>query len=349
LGFRSSPSGSPTWKGIILRTTLRNYETPSPSKAIFQLSTTSVALVVSWGLAYAGLMVHPLLAIPPALVTVGLLVRVFIIAHDCAHGSFLPSRRWNDRVGRVCALVAVTPYAAWRHAHVLHHAQVGNLDERGTGDIWTLTVREYLRSSPLVRLRYRIFRNPLVLFVVGPILYFALWQRVPPLARKRGVERRSILWTNGALLLVLAAVLALGGGWAAVLLYLCMLTVAASIGSWLFYVQHQFEDTYWAETGGWKFEAAALQGSSYYRLPRLLQWFSGNIGFHHVHHYSARIPNYHLERAHKSVPAFQQAPTLGFWRSLRSIRLVLWDEDTRRLVSFRRARRLPVWSQATSG
>ncbi|HEX5041519.1 MAG TPA: fatty acid desaturase [Candidatus Polarisedimenticolaceae bacterium] len=308
-----------------------------------------MALIVSWTLAYLGLTLHPLLAIFPALVTVGLLVRVFIIAHDCAHGSFLPWRRWNDRVGRICALVALTPYAAWRHTHVLHHAQVGNLDERGTGDIWTMTIREYRRSSPSLRFRYRVFRNPVMLFVVGPILYFALWQRIPPLARARRVERRSILWTNGALLVAGAALLAMGDVGTAVLLHLAMLAAAASVGSWLFYVQHQFEDTYWAEKGRWQFESAALQGSSYYRLPRLLQWFSGNIGFHHVHHYSARIPNYHLERAHKSVPEFQQAPTLGFWRSLRSVRLVLWDEDTRRLVSFRSARRLPAWSQAAAG
>jgi omega-6 fatty acid desaturase (delta-12 desaturase) len=309
--------------------------------------TTSTALVVSWVLTYVGLKIHPALALFPGLVTVGLLVRVFIIAHDCAHGSFLPSRRWNDRVGRICALVALTPYAAWRHAHVLHHAQVGNLDERGTGDIWTLTVREYRGSSRLRRLRYRLFRNPAVLFGVGPILYFALWQRIPPLARSRHVERRSILWTNLALLMALTPAAFLDPG--ALVLHLVMLTAAASVGAWLFYVQHQFEDTYWEKKANWEFEAAALQGSSYYRLPRVLQWFSGNIGFHHVHHYSARIPNYHLQRAHESIPAFKDAPTLGLWRSMRSVPLVLWDEDAQRLVSFRSARRLAVGSQPAPG
>jgi omega-6 fatty acid desaturase (delta-12 desaturase) len=311
--------------------------------------TTCAALVVAWALGYAALAVHPLLAIPPGLVAVGLLVRVFIMAHDCAHGSFLPSRRWNDRVGRVCALITLTPYAAWRHAHVLHHAQVGNLDERGTGDIWTLTIREYRTSSSLRKVCYRVFRSPIVLFVVGPILYFAVWQRIPPLARARRVERNSILATNAAmlaLLLPLALVFDLGP---AMLFHLTLLTAASSIGAWLFYVQHQFEDTYWADGKGWEFEVAALKGSSYYRLPRVLQWFSGNIGFHHVHHYSSRIPNYNLERAHSSVPAFQDCPTLGFWRSLRTVRLTLWDEEARRLVSFRKARRLPVWSQTVPG
>ena len=335
-------------KGSILRATLRTYEVADPSKAIFQLLTTSAALILAWVVTYLALGVHPLLCVPPGLVTVGLLVRVFIIAHDCAHGSFLPSRRWNDRIGRVCALVALTPYAAWRHAHVLHHAQVGNLDERGTGDIWTLTIREYRKASLFVRLKYRAFRNPILLFGVGPVLYFAVWQRIPPLARARRVERRSILWTDLAMLAMLLPLLLVFDAGPALLLHLALLAAAASVGSWLFYVQHQFEDTYWAPKEGWTFESAALRGSSYYRLPRVLQWFSGNIGFHHVHHYSSRIPNYHLERAHEGVEVFRHSPTLGFWRSLRSISLVLWDEDARRLVSFRAARRLPAWSHAAA-
>ena len=325
------------------------YETPDVAKAVFQLITTISALILAWALTYVATGVHPLLAILPGLTTIGLLVRVFIVAHDCAHGSFLSSRRWNLWVGRACALVALTPFAAWRHMHVTHHAQVGNLDERGTGDIWTLTVREYRTSSLLRRICYRTFRNPLVLFGVGPVLYFALWQRIPPMARSRSVERRSILWTDLAILVALTPLILVSGLGPAIVLHLVLLAGAASIGSWLFYVQHQFEDTYWSTTTGWAFEAAALRGSSYYRLPRMLQWFSGNIGFHHVHHYSARIPNYNLERAHTSVPAFQESPTLGFWRSLRSLRLTLWDEDARRLVSFRRARRLPVWSQVVVG
>ncbi|HEX5043697.1 MAG TPA: fatty acid desaturase [Candidatus Polarisedimenticolaceae bacterium] len=320
---------------------MRAFEKADPSKAAYQLLTTFLALVLAWGATYVALAVHPLLAVLPGLAAVGLLVRVFIMAHDCAHGSFLPSRRWNDRVGRLCAFLALTPFAAWRHSHVLHHAQVGNLDERGTGDIWTLTVREYREASPLRRLRYRVFRNPLVLFGLGPVLYFGLWQRIPPRGHKRAVERRSILWTDLALLAVGMPLLLLFGT-GPLLLHLGLLGAAASVGSWLFYVQHQFSDTYWAEKKGWTFEDAALQGSSYYRLPRLLQWFSGNIGFHHVHHYAARIPNYHLERAHESWDAFKQSPTLGFWRSLRSLPLALWDEEGRRLVSFRAASRLPA-------
>ncbi|HET9299533.1 MAG TPA: fatty acid desaturase, partial [Candidatus Polarisedimenticolaceae bacterium] len=175
-----------------------------------------------------------------------------------------------------------------------------------------------------------------------------IWQRIPPFARARRVERRSILWTNLALLMVIVPLLLAFHAVPALLLHLTLLAAAASVGSWLFYVQHQFEDTYWAPKDGWKFESAALRGSSYYRLPRLLQWFSGNIGFHHVHHYSSRIPNYHLERAHEGVAEFRQSPTLGFWRSLRTISLVLWDEDARRLVSFRTARRRPAWWQAAA-
>lgn len=325
-----------------MRATIRPYEIPDHRKAIFQLVTTMFALAIAWGLAYAALGIHVGLAVLPGLVAVGLLVRIFIVAHDCAHGSFLRSRRWNERVGRLCAFVALTPFAAWRHKHVLHHAQVGNLDERGNGDIWTLTLREYRASSLLHRLCYRAYRNPLVLFGIGPVVYFALWQRVPPLARARRTERRSILWTDLALLMVLVAALQVFGlSAAALLLHLVLLAGAASVGSWLFYVQHQFEDTYWATKGEWEFKAAALHGSSFYRLPRLLQWFSGNIGFHHVHHYSSKIPNYHLERAHASVPDFQDSPTLGLRRSLRSIRLALWDEDARRMISFRAAGSLP--------
>ena len=332
-----------------MRATIRPYEVSDHRKAIFQLATTLFALAVAWGLAYAALGVHVGLAVLPGLVVVGLLVRVFIVAHDCAHGSFLRSRRWNERVGRLCAFVALTPFAAWRHKHVLHHAQVGNLDERGNGDVWTLTSREYRASSIFRRLCYRAYRNPLALLGIGPIVYFALWQRIPPLARSRHTERRSILWTDLALLIVLVAAFPVVGLAAAVLFHLVLLAAAASVGSWLFYVQHQFQDTYWAADAGWDFETTALRGSSYYRLPRLLQWFTGNIGFHHVHHYSARIPNYHLERAHTSVAAFQDSPTLGFWRSLRSLPLTLWDEDTRRLVSFRTARGLPLCSQVPVG
>jgi omega-6 fatty acid desaturase (delta-12 desaturase) len=286
--------------------------------------------------------VHPLLAALPALPTIGFMVRLFIIAHDCAHGSFLPSRRWNERIGRLCALVAVTPFAAWRHDHVLHHAQVGNLDQRGTGDIWTMTVREYRAASRWRRLLYRGFRNPLVLFGIGPFLYFVVWQRIPPLAPAQRVKRRSILWTNLALLLVFAASWAIPHLGRAALVHALLIAVAASIGSWLFYVQHQFEGTHWAKDEAWDFETAALLGSSYYKLPRVLQWFSGNIGFHHVHHYSARIPNYHLERAHTETPIFQNSPTLTLFQSFRTLTLTLWDEDRARLVSFRRARNLPL-------
>jgi omega-6 fatty acid desaturase (delta-12 desaturase) len=272
-------------------------------------------------------------------------VRIFIIQHDCGHGSFFKSRQANDYLGSACSLFTLTPYLYWRKGHAIHHASAGNLEHRGVGDVYTMTVKEYLAQSPWGRLKYRFYRHPLVLFMLAPALLFFILYRFPdPRAKALKREQASVWWTNLAIGVVVAA-LSLTIGWQAFLLvHLPITLLAATLGTWLFFVQHQFEDTYWAKEGEWDYTLAALQGSSYYKLPLVLQWFTGNIGFHHIHHLSPRIPNYLLQRCHEENPLFQQVVVLTLGSSFKTIFLSLWDEDQRRLVSFGqlKSRRLTV-------
>lgn len=320
------------WRQIVSR-----YQRPSNGRAAWQIANTFGSYALLWGLLYWSLSVSWWLTVPLAVLAGALLVRIFIIFHDCGHGSYLSSPRANNVVGFISGVLTVTPFQHWSWQHGIHHTTAGHLDKRGTGDIWTMTVQEYLESSRWKRFAYRLARNPIILFVIAPLFVFLVIQRYP--SPRAGVrERHSVWWTNLAMLCGAIAMSALFGFWAYLAIQLTVLAVAGAIGVWLFYVQHQFEDVYWARGSNWDYVSAALKGSSFYKLPRVLQWFSGNIGFHHIHHLSARIPNYYLQQCHEADPLFQQVKAITFLGSFGTMRLALWDEASRRLVSFRQIR-----------
>jgi omega-6 fatty acid desaturase (delta-12 desaturase) len=273
------------------------------------------------------------LAIPAA----GFLVRTFIVFHDCAHGSFVRSRRANATLGAVLGVVLYTPFAWWRHEHAVHHATAGDLDRRGVGDIETLTVDEYRARSWRGRFRYRLFRNPFVMFLFGPFWVLLIGQRLVT-RRMRPRLRRSVLGTDLSLAVVIGGLCWLVGWKEFLLVQGPVLVLAGAAGVWLFYVQHQFEDAYWQTSDAWNFDEAALHGSSHLDLPPVLRFFTGNIGLHHVHHLSARIPNYNLQAAHEAG-GLETATTLSLGDGFRAVRLKLWDPDQRRLVTFREASR----------
>jgi omega-6 fatty acid desaturase (delta-12 desaturase) len=271
------------------------------------------------------------LSVPTSL----LAVRLFVLFHDCAHGSFFPSRRVNEAVGFLLGIFLLTPFHAWRWDHVMHHATSADLDRRGHGDIRTLTVDEYLRLSLLRKWAYRLYRHPITLFVLGPLLQFVVIQRfahkIPP-SYWRG--RASVYLTNFFLAAGVIAIWYAGALRQFLQLILPVVTLGPAIGVWLFYVQHQFEDTYWQAHDQWDFAQAGLRGSSYYRLPKVLQWFTANIGLHHIHHVDCRIPNYRLQTCYDENPGFRAVTPLTLWRSLSCARLKLWDERNQRLVTF---------------
>ncbi len=273
-----------------------------------------------------------LLALPAA----GFLVRTFVVFHDCTHGSLLPSKRANRYVGRVTGLFVLAPFARWRHDHAIHHGSSGDLDRRGVGDVVTLTVSEYRTRTPRAQLAYRLTRHPLVMFGLGPIVAMIIGPRIATRSQRRRM-RHSVLATD-LVLAVLAVGLGWLIGWKLLLVWAPSAMLAGSVGIWLFYVQHQFEDAYWRHADDWSYTDAALRGSSYLRLPAVLQFFTGNIGLHHIHHLNARIPNYNLQRAHDENPSLQRVPTLSLLDGLRAVRLKLWDEERGALVTFAQAR-----------
>jgi len=316
------------WRDVVAR-----YQQPVTQRAVWQILNSLVPYAALWYLMYHSVSVSTWLAVPLTLLAGGFLVRLFIIFHDCAHDSFFKSRRANQWVGCLMGVLCFTPYFRWRWEHSIHHASSGNLDRRGTGDIWTMTVTEYLKASRWKRCAYRLARNPLVLFLVAPLFLFLVLERLV----KGGEGRRelfSVYGTNAALALMIAVLGWLFGWKTYLLLQLAVIMVASSAGVWLFYVQHQFEGVYWERGANWDFEKAALEGSSYYKLPRVLQWFSGNIGFHHVHHLSPRIPNYNLERCHRSEPLFRAVKPVTLLASLKCLNFRLWDEERQRMVGF---------------
>jgi omega-6 fatty acid desaturase (delta-12 desaturase) len=318
------------WRGLIAR-----FQIPSSSRALGQLTDSLIPYILLWvGMVYA-LAESYWLMLPIAILASGFLVRIFIIFHDCGHESFFRSRRANHFTGAVTGLLTLTPYRHWRWHHALHHKTAGNLDKRGVGDIWTLTVAEYLVASRWKRFGYRLARNPLILFVVVPLYIFVIAQRLPS-----GIalppERRSVHLTNLAIVSAAIAMSALIGFRAFVLIQLTVSVIAGAVGIWLFYVQHQFQGAYWQRTDEWNYTAAALEGSSFYKLPSILQWFSGNIGFHHVHHLSPRIANYNLQRCHEanSLSLFQRITPITLVSSWRLLRFRLWDETQQMFVGF---------------
>lgn len=318
---------------------LQHFAKPDWRRSLTEIAVTVVPLALLWLGAWWALSVSWILTLLLAIPTAGLLVRLFLIQHDCGHGAFFENRTVNDWIGRVVGVFTLTPYDVWRRAHAIHHASSGNLDRRGIGDLDTLTIAEYCALSTIRKIRYRIYRNPLVMFGLGPAWLFLLGHRVPtgPL-RKYGDAWFSAMATNLAIALFVGLMIWVIGAPAFLMVHLPIVVMAASIGVWLFYVQHQFEETYWAEAPVWSLKEAALHGSSHYDLPQPLRWFSANIGIHHVHHLTSRIPYYRLPDVLVAYPELAAVGRITLAQSFRTVRLKLWDEEKRKLVSFREAR-----------
>jgi omega-6 fatty acid desaturase (delta-12 desaturase) len=319
------------------RELLSAYARPHRLRSVGDTITSIVPyLGVSVGM-YFALALSPLLALALAPVSAAFLLRTYIVFHDCSHGSFLVSRRGNMWLGTICGLLVLSPFVRWRHDHAVHQATSGDLDKRGVGDLPTLTVAEYYQRSWRGRLGYRIVRNPAVMFGLGPVFAMIIGPRI--VARSaRPRMRNSVIWTDIALAVIAASLLWLIGIGDLLLLWAPAALLAGGVGIWLFYAQHQFEDTYWQRSDRWSYADAALRGSSFLKLPKPLQFVTGNIGYHHIHHLSVRIPNYNLQRAHEENPILQGVPTLSLWDGIRSVRLKLWDEQHGRLVTFAQAR-----------
>ncbi len=326
-----APVKPSSWKKLVAP-----YQVSDTRKSVWQLVNSLIPFLGLWVLAYLSLGVGYWLTLPLSILAAGFVVRMFIIQHDCGHGSFFNSRKANDGVGMFCSLFTWTPYHYWQKGHAIHHASAGNLQQRGIGDVYTMTVNEYLQLSRWGKFQYRLYRNPLVLFMLVPTFLFVVMYRVPT-SQTKALKRveASVYWTDLAIALLVAAMLWLVGWQAFLLVQIPITIMAATAGTWLFFVQHQFEDTYWASEDNWDYTLVALQGSSYYKLPKILQWFTGNIGFHHIHHLSPRIPNYLLEKCHEENPPFQETVVLTLRSSFHSVTLSLWDEEQKKLLSFK--------------
>ena len=328
----ATPRRSTAWRSVVAR-----YQVPDVGRAVLQLATTLIPFGALLWVMYQTLSISYWLTLALAIPAAGLLVRTFVIMHDCVHGSFLPWRAANEAVGFCTGLLTFTAFSKWRRDHALHHASSGDLDRRGHGDVPTLTVKEYLERTRWGRLRYRLLRHPLLLLSFGP-LTLVIGQRMSSRNSDGSVHHRRAVWlTNGALVAIgvlLAFTVGLGN---AALVYLPVYYLAAVVGVWLFYVQHQFEGTYWADHEEWDYATAAVRGSSYFKLPTALRWMTGSIGLHHVHHLGPRIPNYYLQRCHDENELFHEVTVVSLRGSLAAMRLRLWDEERRRLVSFKEA------------
>lgn len=318
---------------------LARYREPSTFRSVMEILASAVPFAALWAL--AALLVTRghwwglIFTLPAA----GLLVRLFMLQHDCGHGSLFPRRSINDWVGRALGVLTFTPYDYWRRTHAVHHASAGNLERRGIGDVDTLTVREYQERSRAGRLRYWLYRHPLVMFGLGPAWLFVCQYRLPVgLMRSGAAPWLSTITTNFCIAAMATALIWLMGWSSFLLVQAPIILIASTVGVWLFYIQHQFEDTHWAEGEEWNHQTAALHGSSHYDLPPILRWLSGNIGIHHVHHLSSRIPFYRLPEVLRDMPELRDVNRITFRQSLGSVKLVLWDEEARRLISFREAR-----------
>jgi omega-6 fatty acid desaturase (delta-12 desaturase) len=315
------------WQAIVAK-----YQVPDTWRSVWQVANTIIPFFLLWYAMVRLIDISYWLTLLFAIPTAAFMVRGFIIFHDCCHGSFFKTARANDRLGLLLGVLLLTPYYLWKHQHAVHHATAGDLDRRGTGDIWTMTVEEYLAAPWWKKAGYRVMRNPLVLFTVGSFLSFAVFQRFAPSNAGRR-ERNSVIWTNLALVGFIGWLMYSVGWQAFLLVEVPVLFLAASGGVWLFYVQHNFDPTYWERHDSWQFFKAGMDGSSFYKLPKILQWFSGNIGFHHIHHLSPKIPNYKLEQCHRENPLFQIEP-LNFMEGFKGLFYRLWDEKRQRLVGF---------------
>lgn len=325
---------SPTWRQILAK-----YHNPGLGRSIWQLANSIIPYLAILVLAYFSLRVSYFLTLALAIPAAGFLIRIFIIFHDCVHGSFFKSHKANDWVGTITGMITYTPYHPWKRNHILHHDTAGDLDRRGAGDVWTMTVDEYLTSSFWKRLAYRLYRNPIVMFFLGPIYVILIGNRLPGKARDRA-ELMSIHWTNLAMLAMVAAAVFTIGLKAFLLVQAPIIIMGFAAGFWLFYVQHQFEGVYWEDHEEWDFVASSMKGSSFYKLPKVLEWFTGRIGYHHIHHLCPRIPNYHLVKCYKDSPLFQEVKPVTLIASFRSVSYRFWDEENQRLVGYRDLRKI---------
>ncbi len=332
-----APQAARDWVKI-----LASYREPSSMRSSFELAVSLVPFVALWVLACWVAQYSYLGAFAISAINGGFLLRLFCIQHDCGHGSFFNNRNVSDWVGRALGVITLTPYDVWRRTHSIHHSHAGDLDQRGIGDVMTLTVEEYHQRTAFGRFLYRAYRHPIVLFGIGPAYLFMLEYRLPLGLMNQGRYWFSAMATNAAIAIALAVIVYFGGWQALVLVFLPTTIIAASVGVWLFYVQHQFETTHWEHHEEWQLHEAALHGSSHYDLPPILRWFTANIGIHHVHHLYSRIPFYRLTEVLKDHGELVECSRMTFLQSLKCASLDLWDEKTRRLVSFSAARRLAV-------
>lgn len=325
----------PKAKHIPWKEAVAAYQQPDLRTSLWQMLNSVAPYFILWYLAYRSLEISYALTLVFAFFAALFAFRSFIIFHDCGHGSFFKSKKWNDFVGVLLGVMLFTPYYAWRHSHAVHHATSGDLDRRGAGDIWTLTYEEYLKLPRWKKFAYRIYRNPFFIFVVGPTIDFVVLQRLPAVnVSEKPREKNSVTYTNLALLGIFIGMGVTIGFAEYILVMLPIIAMASSMGVWFFYVQHQYENVYWERHENWDYATAALYGSSFYKLPRLLQWFSGNIGFHHIHHLSPRIPNYKLEACHYENEIFQEVEPLTLKTSLKSMHVRLWDEDRHKMIGY---------------
>jgi acyl-lipid omega-6 desaturase (Delta-12 desaturase) len=315
------------WHAIVTR-----YARADLKRSLWEMSNTLVPYFALWYLMIFSVHISYWLTLLLSVPTAGFMVRSFIIFHDCGHGSFFKSQKANDALGIFTGILNFTPYYEWRHNHAIHHATASDLDRRGVGDVITMTVKEYLAAPWWKKVSYRVFRSPLVMFTIGSFLEFTLFQRFPsPNGGKR--ERASVWWTNLVLVALIGLLIWLVGWKTYLLVQLPVLLLGTSAGVWLFYVQHNFDPTYWARHNKWEFVKAGFEGSSYYQLPAILQWFTGNIGFHHIHHLSPKIPNYKLPKCYKENEVFH-VPPMTIRASLSALRMRLYDEEKRIMVGW---------------
>lgn len=326
----------PKQKQIQLRKQMAPYEKANINASVWQIINTIVPFIALWYFAYRSLSISYLLTLVIAVVAAGFLVRIFIIFHDCCHHSFFSNRHANKILGTITGVITVFPFSQWQHDHSVHHATSSNLDKRGTGDIWMLTVDEYMAASCWQRLAYRLYRNPIIMFGLGPVYVFLIKNRFNRKgARKQ--ERLNTYITNMSIV-TLYGLLCWFIGWEAfVLVQLPIFLISGAAGIWLFYVQHTFEDSYFEEDENWEYVKAAVEGSSFYKLPKPLQWITGNIGYHHVHHLSPRVPNYKLEDAHNNTEPLHNVPTVTLATSIQSLKFHLWDEQNKKFIAYKEA------------
>jgi len=329
--------GKVAWQKIVAA-----YARPDLPRSIWQIVNTLIPFFALFYLSLRSLEISFWLTLPLTILTAGFMIRAFIIFHDCGHGSFFKSQRANDILGFVTGLLAFTPYYRWKHQHAIHHATSGDLDRRGVGDVYTMTVQEYLDAPWWKKTGYRVMRNPFAMLLIGPLIVFVIGERIPPSKGKR--EIASVWWTN-LTLAVIITLMVLTFGWKAYLIVqLLVLFFGTSVGVWLFYVQHNYEGVYWERHPQWDYFKASMLGSSFYKLPALLQWFTGNIGFHHIHHLGSKIPNYNLPKAYKENPIFHIKP-LTLLSSLKCLKWRVYDEANRSLAGWevlKQYRRKPV-------